>query len=328
MKLVTYSTLVDHGKPRLGVLMGSVIVDLNLAARARLQATGMTGSAAEIADALLPADMLLFLKGGAMAMDEARRAMDFAARTDHGANGVALTYSLNASCLHAPLPRPNSIRDSISFEGHMRNFERRTGKPTPDIWNRRPIYYKGNPDTVVGPEADILWPSYTEKLDYELEFGAVVGRRGKNLSVAEAGDYIAGFTIFNDFSARDVIPGEVSASLGPAKGKDFDTGNAMGPWLVTADEIDAGNLLMQARINGEIWSTGRSSDMRWTFAEMLAFISMDETLHPGDFIGSGTVENGCGDEMDRWLQPGDVVELEVQGLGVLRNRVVRKGVSL
>ena len=173
----------------------------------------------------------------------------------------------------------------------------------------------------MGPEAEIRWPAYAEKLDYELEFGIIVGKTGCDVAEADAHSHIAGYLIFNDFSARDVIPGEVSVNLGPSKGKDFDTGNAMGPWLVTPDEIDASNLNMTARINGETWSEGNSSDMYWTFEQMIAFMSQSETLHPGDFIGSGTVENGCGDEMDKWLSPGNVVELEVDGLGLLRNTI-------
>jgi 2-keto-4-pentenoate hydratase/2-oxohepta-3-ene-1,7-dioic acid hydratase in catechol pathway len=328
MKLVTFShNKSTPGMKRLGAILDSAkdstIVDLNFASRALLASQNSAARAEEIANALVPGDMLGFLRGGAAAMDAARRALDFAAQRGAGAGAVAISWPLAQMRLHAPLPRPNSIRDTISFEGHMRNFERRTGRPTPDIWNRRPIYYKGNPDSVIGPDEDIIWPSFTEKLDYELEFAAVLGCRGKNLSKNEAGDYIAGYTIFNDMSARDIIPAEVSANLGPAKGKDFDTGNVIGPWLVTPDEVDASNLRMEARINGEVWSTGNSRDMRWSFAEIVAFMSTDETLHPGDLIGSGTVANGCGDELDRWLRPGDVVELEVQGLGILRNRVIR-----
>ncbi len=324
MKLVTFTlpTSPDQ-KPRLGAILDTRIVDLNRAARARLSKVGATGRATEIPDALVPCDMRSFLCGGTPSMDEALRALDYAAGSAEGIDGMPIHFALADARLHAPLPRPNSIRDTISFEGHMRNFERRTGKPTPEIWNRRPIYYKGNPDSVIGPGDDIIWPGFTEKLDYELEFGAILGRRGKNLSIDEAGRCIAGYTIFNDVSARDIIPDEVSASLGPSKGKDFDTGNVLGPWLVTPDEIDVRDLCMEARINGETWSIGHSSDMRWSFPEIVAFISTDESVHPGDFIGSGTVENGCGDELERWLKPGDIVELEVQGLGVLRNRIVR-----
>ena len=257
-------------------------------------------------------------------MDHARRAEEFGVTAGEGLDGLPIAWALSDTALLAPVPRPASIRDTISFEGHMRAFERRTGKVTPDLWYQRPIYYKGNPATVVGPEADIRWPAYAEKLDYELEFGIIIGQSGCDIAEGDAHRHIAGYLIFNDFSARDIIPGEVSVNLGPSKGKDFDTGNAMGPWLVTPDEVNAASLKMTARINGEIWSEGNSSDMYWSFEQMIAFISQSETLHPGDFIGSGTIENGCGDEMDKWLSPGDLVELEVEGLGILRNKIVGK----
>jgi 2-keto-4-pentenoate hydratase/2-oxohepta-3-ene-1,7-dioic acid hydratase in catechol pathway len=194
----------------------------------------------------------------------------------------------------------------------------------PRVWKERPLYYKGNPQSVVGTKADVVWPPFTERLDYELEFGVFVGRQGRDLRVADANQYIAGFTIFNDFSARDIQLAEMKGRLGPAKSKDFDTGNALGPLLVTSDELpDPYALKMQARVNGDCWSSGTSSDMHFSFAEILAAISECETLVPGDFIGSGTVPGGCGLELDRWLSPGDLVELEVEGLGVLTNRIVR-----
>lgn len=321
MKLVTFTEGARGARPRIGAVVEAGIVDL-VPALARSLESGLTGDRARAeAAAAIPGDMLSFLQGGAAAMDEARRAIDQADKTDESISGRSLILPYGAVQLLAPLPRPASIRDTISFEGHMRAFERRTGKVTPDLWYQRPIYYKGNPASVVGPDAEIRWPAYADKLDYELEFGIVIGKAGCDIAEGDAATHIAGYLIFNDFSARDVIPGEVSVNLGPSKGKDFDTGNAMGPWLVTPDEIDPRNLDMAARINGETWSTGHSDDMFWTFEQMIAFMSRSETLHPGDFIGSGTVENGCGDELERWIAPGDVIELEVQGLGILRNTI-------
>ena len=170
-----------------------------------------------------------------------------------------------------------------------------------------------------------MWPSYTKKLDYELEFGIYIGKEGKNIKADDAPEYIAGYTIFNDVSARDVLQEEVSMFLGPAKGKGLDTGNVMGPCLVTPDELDISDLQMIARINGETWSEGSTSDMYWSFPKIIEYISRSETLYPVDFIGSGTVANGCGDELDRWIQPGDIIELEVEGIGILRNAVVKDG---
>jgi 2-keto-4-pentenoate hydratase/2-oxohepta-3-ene-1,7-dioic acid hydratase in catechol pathway len=193
----------------------------------------------------------------------------------------------------------------------------------PPIWYEQPIYYKGNRFSVIGPEADIVWPSYSKKLDFELEFGVFIGKRGKNITRGDARKHIFGYCIFNDVSARDAQYKEYPGRLGPAKGKDFDTGNVLGPWLVTADEIkDPYNLEMTVRVNGEEWGRGNSGAMHHKFEDMIVHVSRDETLHPGEFLGSGTVGNGCGLEHDRWIRPGDVIELEIAGLGTLRNRVV------
>lgn len=326
MKLVTFT---NNSAPllgrRVGAIVGNRVLDLNRVGALQAAARGAVIQRAKaVADAVLPCDMLTFLEAGEVAMSAAREAIDFAQSRDEGIDGLSLWSGLGDVSLLSPVPRPASIRDTISFEGHAKAFERRTGKATAPIWYERPIYYKGNPRSVVGPEEAIEWPSYAAKLDYETEFGCFVGKSGRDIAEDCARAHIAGYVIFNDFSARDVIPGEVAANLGPSKGKDFDTGNAMGPWLVTPDEVDPTNLTMVARINGEVWSEGNSADMRWTFEQMIVFISRAETLYPGDFIGSGTIENGCGDELDKWLQPGDVVEIEVEGLGVLRNTIVRK----
>lgn len=332
MKLVTFA--LTTGQPlRLGALLpdGQTVADLQAGHQT------MTGTAAAAL-----ADMLSLLDGGDAALDLTRQVLDFVASQ----RPPASTHALAAVRLAAPLPRPRALRDCMVFEQHLiqatrtvvkwrlpwlarldgwlaRQWGRGLLRP-PAVWYERPLYYKGNPYSVVGPDADIHWPHYTEKLDYELEFGIVIGRGGRDISRDQADRHIAGYLIFNDFSARDVQLREMQGRLGPAKGKDFDTGNALGPYLVTADEVpDPYALTMTARVNGEEWSRGSSADRRFSFAEIIAYISQDETLQPGEFIGAGTVGNGCGLELDRWLQPGDVVELEVSGLGILRNRVVR-----
>jgi 2-keto-4-pentenoate hydratase/2-oxohepta-3-ene-1,7-dioic acid hydratase in catechol pathway len=186
-----------------------------------------------------------------------------------------------------------------------------------------PAYYKGDPDTVVGPDADVAIPQYCDKFDFELELAVAIGRRGKNIPVSQADRYIAGYTIWNDFSARDQQMREGPLGMGPSKAKDFDGGNAIGPFLVTPDEIDPDNLRMLARVNGEVWTDSRSGGRQFSFPELIAHVSQSETIHPGELWGSGTVTGGSGLELDRWLQPGDIVELEIDGIGVLRNRVVR-----
>jgi 2-keto-4-pentenoate hydratase/2-oxohepta-3-ene-1,7-dioic acid hydratase in catechol pathway len=161
-------------------------------------------------------------------------------------------------------------------------------------------------------------------MDFECEVGIIIGRKGKDIPVEKAGDHIFGYLIFNDMSARDAQFREMKARLGPAKGKDFDTGNVMGPWLVTADEIaDPYNLTMISRVNGEEWGRGSTGAMHHRFEDLIAHVSRAETIYPGEFLGSGTVGDGCGLEHGRFLSPNDVVELEVTGLGVLRNRIVK-----
>jgi 2-keto-4-pentenoate hydratase/2-oxohepta-3-ene-1,7-dioic acid hydratase in catechol pathway len=217
--------------------------------------------------------------------------------------------------LRAPLPRPNSMRDFMLVEEHVRN----SLGDVPAEWYEIPVYWKGNCDAVFGPEDEVPWPAYTEKLDYELEVGAVIGRRVRGVSVEEAGDCIAGYTIFNDWSARDIQFREMKVGLGPGLGKDFAT--SLGPCLTTAGAIDIATAPMRARINGETWSEGTLGAMRFSFPEVISHLSQEQTLQPGDVLGSGTVGRGCGLELDRWIRPGDVVELEVEGIGALRNRV-------
>ena len=226
--------------------------------------------------------------------------------------------------LHAPFPQPTSLRDFGVFKTHMDAAARITGKEISPEWFKLPNYYRGStsPASIAGHEAVVTWPNYTEKLDFELEWGIYIGKKGKNISVEEAPEYIAGYTIYNDISARDIQFRHMTLSLGPAKGKDFDNSNIMGPCLVTPDEIgDPYDLKMTAKVNDEVWSEGNTSDMYYSFEEMISFVSQSETLFPGDFLGSGTVGKGCGWELDRWIQPGDVIELEVENIGVLRNRI-------
>lgn len=289
-------------------------------------------------DAPALASVQALIEGG----DEA---LDRAAETIKRADGDAV-LPRQAVRLRAPLQPPPQMRDCSCFELHLRqsyasarrmNARREGREPTaaddePSSLERRiltlfdsqPIYYKANRFSVIGHEEEVVWPSYARAMDFELEFGCYLKAAAKDVPVERAGDHIFGYTIFNDFSARDTQAVEMIGQLGPAKSKDFDTGNAMGPCLVTADEIgDPYTLEMIARVNGEEWGRGSSSTMRWTFPDLIAFISRSETLHPGEFLGSGTVGNGCGLEQGRFLKDGDVVELEVEKIGTLRNRIVK-----
>ena len=226
--------------------------------------------------------------------------------------------------LLAPL-RPRSLRDFLAFEGHMRNALSRLGRPIPDEWYDVPAYYKGMPDTVIGPEEEIPWPPWTDKLDHELELAAVIGTECKDVAPEEAAGVIFGYTIWNDLSARDVQRREVAVGMGPGKAKDWDGSNVLGPCIVTADAFDAGDARMRVRVNGETWGEDSTAHMHHTFAAMIAYASRAQTLRPGEVIGSGTAAGGSGLELGRRLAPGDVVELEVDGLGVLRNTIGPRG---
>jgi 2-keto-4-pentenoate hydratase/2-oxohepta-3-ene-1,7-dioic acid hydratase in catechol pathway len=234
--------------------------------------------------------------------------------------------SVGGARLLAPL-RPRSMRDFLAFESHLKGALGRLGRAVPDEWYEVPAYYKGMPDTVIGPEADIPWPAWTERLDHELELAAVIGRRCKDVPASEARECVFGYTIWNDVSARDVQTRELPVGMGPGKAKDWDGSNVLGPCLVTADELDASELRMEVRVDGERWGGDSSASMHWSFADMIAYASRSQTLYPGELLGSGTAAGGSGLELDRELRPGNVVELEIEGIGVLRNRIGQRGES-
>ncbi len=330
MRLVTFSTAAGQGKAGALVDDDARVIDLAAAYAERWgQAAPQLASVLAIIEAgdagLDLCDQLIRMArpaGASMARDHVR--------------------------LAAPVPRPPQMRDFLCFEKHlvqafrqarivrsrrypdperaMAEMERDGVLAVPRTWYERPIFYHPNRLDVVGDGADVAWPEYSTLMDFELEFGCYIGRPGRGIGVADARRHVFGYTIFNDFSARDEQTLEMPGQLGPGKGKDFDGSNAMGPCLVTADELpDPYALTMVARVNGEEWGRGNTGEMRWRFEDCIAHVSRSETLHPGEFLGSGTVGNGCGLEQMRFLSHGDVVELEVEGIGVLRNRVLREG---
>jgi fumarylacetoacetate (FAA) hydrolase len=227
-----------------------------------------------------------------------------------GGDDVA-EHALAEVRLRAPIPRPPSVRDFYAFERHVATARAQRGLEMAPEWYQIPVFYFSNPAAILGPDDQVGFPSESSAWDYELEAAAVVGADGA----------IAGFTILNDWSARDLQKMEMAVGLGPAKGKDFAT--SIGPVLVTPDELGDLWLEMTARVNGEERSRGNLGDMHWSWDDLLAQAGRNTRLLPGDVLGSGTVGTGCilehGD--GRWLQPGDVVELEIERLGVLANRV-------
>lgn len=243
------------------------------------------------------------------------------------------TVRLSEVRLLAPLPEPRQFRDCMVYEKHLRQatvhgrkLAGMTGEipPIAPVWYRQPVYYKGNRLSVVGTGADIRWPAYSNHMDFELEIAMVIGRKVRDLTPENAMDAVFGYMIFNDMSARDAQIAEVGAGLGPAKGKDFDTGNVFGPWLVTADAIgDIRRLKVRALVNGEVVADTTAADMQHDVQHVLAHISASETLYPGEVIALGTVGDCCLLEHGRSLSPGDLIELEVEDLGRLQNRLVK-----
>jgi fumarylacetoacetate (FAA) hydrolase len=224
-------------------------------------------------------------------------------------------YPLADVLLRAPVLRPPAVRDFYAFEQHVKTARASRGLEVPAEWYQQPVFYFSNPAGIFGPEDEVPYPEGTEELDYELEVAAVIGAEGA----------IGGFTVMNDWSARDFQRLEMKVGLGPAKGKDFAT--SLGPVLVTPDELDGSIGTMVARVNGEERSRGELGDMHFSWERIVAHAVRNTRLLPGDVLGSGTVGAGCILELGdgRWLQPGDVVELEVEGIGVLRNTVGPRG---
>lgn len=228
--------------------------------------------------------------------------------------------TLGTTRLLAPL-KPRTLRDFLAFEGHLKNAFAGLGKEIPDEWYTVPAYYKGLPETVIGPGDEVPWPAYTAKLDHELELAAVIGRSGKDISEGSALEHVFGYTIWNDMSARDVQTRELPVGMGPSKAKDWDGSNILGPCIVTADEINPHDVDLEVRINGERWGGDNTKAMHHTFEAMIAYSSQALTLRAGEVLGSGTATGGSGLELDRWLQPGDTIEMEASGIGILRNTI-------
>jgi fumarylacetoacetate (FAA) hydrolase len=220
-------------------------------------------------------------------------------------------YALADVDLRPPVLYPPAVRDFMAFEEHVATARKQRGAEVPQEWYAVPVFYFSNPTAIFGPEETIPYPAGTQELDYELECAAMIGVEGA----------IAGFTVLNDWSARDLQRQEMRVGLGPAKGKDFAT--SLGPVLVTPDEFDGSGGVMVARVNGEERSRGELGDMYHHWDALVARAAQNTELRPGDLIGSGTVGTGCilehGD--GRWLQRGDIVELEIEGIGVLRNTI-------
>ena len=319
MRLVTYA---HRGGERLGALVGGDQV-LDLAA---------------VDAGVAFASMQALIDAGAPGLEAAAEALD--RRPAHALRPLAEVR------LRAPLPRPTRIRDCSLFLEHMEKalaaWAQRLAEVEPDpkaaladliasgrfslkpIFKSQVIYYNADHMALSGPDDEIAFPPGAEWMDYELEFACVVGKAGRDVARADAARHIFGYTIFNDWSARDLQKTFMQTGAGPGAGKDFPGGNGFGPCIVTPDEVgDPYALTMAARVNGEEWSRGSTASMHHRFEDAIVQFANGRDLLAGDIIGSGTVLSGCGFELNRKLAPGDVVELEIERIGVLRHRVVR-----
>ncbi|MBV9582154.1 MAG: fumarylacetoacetate hydrolase family protein [Chloroflexi bacterium] len=323
MKLVTFAVNGPTGSQRrLGALLDGRIVDLTTAYATYLAQRTDEPTPAALAQLRTPPDLIGWLRGQHKSREAAEHALDFArgqADQARGLDDARLSFDRHEVRLLAPLPRPNSLRDFSIFEEHM---TRREGGAPPkrSSWYRWPPYYKGNPDAIIGPEDPIPYPYYSDKLDLELEIGIIIGRGGRNLSLDQARQAIAGYTILIDCSARDPYLFEAEF-LGPGKMKDWAT--VLGPCMVTADEIDEANLDVRIDVDGEVWFEGSTSSPRSFLAHhLVAYVSDNETLEPGDLLGTGTVSYSCSVDLHRWPRVGQRVTFDVSGIGRLEHTIV------
>jgi len=296
MKFITF---LYEGKEKAGILVDDQVLDLNT-----------------LSNGKIPSELLSILEN----YDEYKNEI---------AELTGVGIPLSSVKLRSPLPKPSSIRDFYAFEEHVKTSRGRRGLEMIPEWYEVPVFYFTNHRAVIGPEDCVFIPANCQRMDYELEIACIIGKTGSNISVEEADEYILGYTIMNDWSARDLQAHEMKVGLGPSKGKDFAT--SLGPWIVTKDEIEqyrknkSYDLKMTASINGKVISSGNFSSIYYSFSELISHASKNITLYPGDVIGSGTVGTGCilelGEEKHRWLADGDEVELQITGLGTLRNTV-------
>jgi fumarylacetoacetate (FAA) hydrolase len=243
-------------------------------------------------------------------------------------------YALHEVVLLAPIPEPPSVRDFYAFEQHVKTARANRGLDMIPEWYEFPVFYFTNNSEIYGHDEPVPYPTGSQALDFELEMACVIGREGKDIPVEEAAEYIAGYTIMNDWSARDFQLRDMKLNLGPGKGKDFAT--SLGPWLVTPDELasrksgsgasERYDMTMVARVNGKEISRGNFNQVHYSFPQMITWASQNARLRVGDVLGSGTVGTGCilelGTQVHPWFQRGDVIELEIDGIGVLRNRII------
>ena len=326
MKIVSFEVRTPVGPVRrLGALLDADqsgrIVDLTAAYAAHLGHEGKEPTPRDYAALRAPPDMIGWLRAGAFGLEAARAALAYAAAhpAATGLDGETLVYRGPEVRLLAPLPRPAAFRDFSIYEEHMSKaiIEPKVGGTKGYVkgaaWYSAPPYYKGSCASIAGPEDAIPWPYYTKLLDLELELGIIVGKGGRNLSVAEAAKHIAGYTILIDSSARD---GYEREPFGPTKRKDFHT--AIGPCMATADSVDPENLKCSVTVDGETWFEGNTSAPHsFSPAQLVAYASDCETIEPGELLGTGTIGLGCSMDLHKWVKPGQTVRFAMEGIGAM-----------
>jgi 2-keto-4-pentenoate hydratase/2-oxohepta-3-ene-1,7-dioic acid hydratase in catechol pathway len=328
MKLATFGVPTPVGEMRrVGVVTEAGILDAAAARAALLERTLPQAAAARVAAAQVPPDMLELIAMGEPGLDWVREAVAEAGSRGHEATGAGqrIRYALSDVRLLAPVPRPPGVANFSCWPAHQKAGAERGSslKPAEEGSGILP-YWKGNPDSYVGPGSVLRPPSYStgDDLDVECEFVAIVGTGGRDLDRAAAARAIVGYTIVNDVSARTRQMQEMKSGRGPAKGKDFDGGNVMGPWIVTRDELsNPRDQRLSLAVNGEELSSASSADMSWGFEEMLGYLSLDQTVMPGQVISAGCYHRGCGFDLGRKWKAGDVVDLRVSGIGALTCRI-------
>lgn len=335
MKLVTYSEQKSPRRTRPALLWGEWILDIQDLRRVSAPLGIRVSRPVQTLSESAPSTLDVLAKGSKVVDDLQRLSWRIFNRIDP--ERIPRTMKkLSDVRIRSPIARPPTLRDFYAFEDHVKAARARRGLQIPEEWYEFPAFYYSNPTMIYGPDDEIPVPSYTKKMDYELEVACVIGKGGMNILEEEAETHIAAYAIMNDWSARDIQEREMKIGLGPAKAKDFAT--SLGPWLVTPDELQDKktgpakyDLRMKAKVNGKQLSQGNMNRMHWTFSQMIARASQSVELKVGEVFGSGTVGTGSllelGPEVHPWLSPGDLVELEVERLGVLRNRIIETAES-
>jgi 2-keto-4-pentenoate hydratase/2-oxohepta-3-ene-1,7-dioic acid hydratase in catechol pathway len=326
MKLATFAVATPLGEyRRIGVVTPEGMLDATAARAALLERSLPEAAAARVGAAQVPPDMVELIAMGEQGLDWVREAVRavFEAGQERTAGGQTVRHDMDAVRLLPPVPRPPGIANFSCWPAHGKAGAER-GSPLRPAEEGSGIlpYWKGNPDSYVGPGAVLRPPSYAEDIDVECEFVAIVGTGGRNLDREAARRAIVGFTIVNDTSARKRQMTEMKTGRGPAKGKDFDGGNVMGPWIATRDELgDVRDQRLSLVVNGEELSSASSAEMSWGFEDMLGYLSLEQTIRPGHVISAGCYHRGCGLDLGRTWRAGDVIELRISGIGSLVNTI-------